>query len=114
MLGLGWLATFILGIIIGAAVLYKNYIFWDFQANQKHILTEIEKIKKEREWVDFLSKCLEDLTDVIETGDANRRSIKQWNDQMREMGKKSEKGDEKNAPKKEAPDFKPGREVRNK
>lgn len=105
-LSLGWLATLALGIIIGAAVMYKNYIFWDVQENQDCILMEIEKIKKEQEWVDFVSQSLEGLMEAIKTEDANLKTIKWWNYQMLEMGKKLEKEDKKNTAKKELTDFK--------
>lgn len=105
-LSLGWLATLALGIIIGAAVMYKNYIFWDVQENQDCILMEIEKIKKEQEWVDFVSQSLEGLMEAIKTEDANLKTIKWWNYQMQEMGNKLEKEDKKNTAKKELTDFK--------
>jgi|GEM_PF-2283726 len=110
--GLGWLATLVLGIIIGAAVMYKNYIFWDIQANQDYILMEIEKIKKEQELVDLVSQSLEGLIEAIKTEDANLKTINWWNYQMIEMGKKLEKEDKKDAAKKEFTDFKDSHEYK--
>jgi len=107
-LGLGWLATLIIGIIIGAGVVYKNYILWDVRADQEYILTEIEKIKKEQEWVDLVNQSLEGLIEAIKTEDANLKTINWWNYQMIEMGKKLEKEDKKDAAKEELPDFKDG------
>lgn len=109
-LGLGWLATLVLGIIIGAAVVYKNCIFGDVRADQEYILTEIEKIKKEQEWVDLVSQSLGGLIEVIESEDANLKTIKWLNHQMTEMGKKLEKEDKKNTAKKELTNFKDSHE----